>query len=156
MPAVTLTLEDLAPFASIPEAKALAMIEDVLALAARVAPCILLEDFEHAGAARAILRSAVLRWHDAGSGAATQQTAGPFSVSTSVARTSMFWPTEITNLQGLCSGAGDESGGAYAIDTLPYRYPHHADICSLAFGALYCSCGADLTGSYPLWEVDNV
>lgn len=155
MPAVTLTLDDLAPFATIPEAKALAMIDDVLALAARVAPCILLDDFANAGAAKAILRSAVLRWHDAGSGAATQQTAGPFSVSTSVARTSMFWPSEITNLQGLCK-AGDDNGGAYAIDTLPGRSPMHVDICSLNFGALYCSCGASLTGSYPLWEIDPV
>lgn len=42
-------------------------------------------------------------------------------------------------------------GGAYAIDTAPTARAYHRDICSLTFGATYCSCGADLAG-YPLWE----
>lgn len=43
-------------------------------------------------------------------------------------------------------------GGAFAIDTAPVRTPIHADICTLNFGGLYCSCGAVLTGLYPLYE----
>lgn len=43
-------------------------------------------------------------------------------------------------------------GGAFAIDTAPVRALVHADICTLNFGGLYCSCGAVLTGLYPLLE----
>lgn len=42
-------------------------------------------------------------------------------------------------------------GGAYAIDTAPTPGTLHRDMCSLTFGALYCSCGGGLAG-YPLWE----
>jgi hypothetical protein len=45
------------------------------------------------------------------------------------------------------------SSGAFAIDTMPTTGLIHADICALNFGATYCSCGAILTGSYPLWEI---
>ena len=154
MAAVTLTVDDLAPFApSINAAKAQAMIDDVLALAARVAPCILEDDFAYASAARAILRAAVLRWNEAGSAGTTSQQAGQFGVTTTSARKSMFWPSEITDLQGLCLVSAATNSGAFAINTLPDHSPQHADICALNFGALYCSCGASLTLSYPLWEV---
>lgn len=151
MPAVTVTPADLAPFASIDETKAAAMIEDALAIAASIAPCILTAEFEFAGAAKAIIRGAILRWNEAGSGAYAQQTTGPFSASidTRVARRGMFWPSEITDLQKLCSASG--SGGAWSIDTAT-TYGMHADMCSINFGAEYCSCGADIAG-FPLWEV---
>lgn len=58
-------------------------------------------------------------------------------------------PAERSRLVGM-SGVG----GAFSIDTLPSGCVVHAAICSLNFGALYCSCGASLTGGYPLWEVD--
>lgn len=104
MPAVTIEPSDLTPFATIDPVKAQAMIDDALALAARVAPCILADDFEHAAAAKAILRGAILRWNDAGSGALQAQTAGPFgqTLDTRVQRKSMFWPSDIEDLQGLC------------------------------------------------------
>jgi hypothetical protein len=113
-------VSDLTPFApDIDEAKAQAMIEDALALAAKAAPCILEDDFAYAGAAKAILRGAILRWNDAGSGALSAQsvTVGPFANSTSfdtrTRRRSLFFPSEITDLQALCS---DGSGrGAYTI-----------------------------------------
>ena len=80
MAAVTLTVDDLIPFApDIEPGKATAMIDDALALAAVVAPCILEDTFTAAGAAKAILRGAVLRWHDAGAGAIVSQSAGPFA-----------------------------------------------------------------------------
>ena len=114
MPAVSLVPSDLAPFATIEEEKAQAMIDDALALAARVAPCILAEEFEHPAAALAILRGAVLRWNDSGSGAFQSQNAGPFGVQvdTRQQRRGMFWPSEITQLQSLCVGA---QGGAYTV-----------------------------------------
>lgn len=151
MPAI-IGIEDLAPFADIDPIKAQAMIDDALALAARVAPCITETDFAHADAAKAIIRGAVLRWNDSGSGAVTQQTTGPFAhtVDTRQTRRGMFWPVEIADLQALCSG--EETGDAYAVDTLPYSGSQHADICAVRFGATYCSCGAVLTGDVPLYE----
>lgn len=151
MAAVAITVDDLLPFApNIDEAKAEAMIEDALALAAVVAPCILDPAFENPGAAKAILRGAVLRWNESGSGAIVSQAAGPFSqtVDTSNPRKSLFWPSEIEQLQKLCS----LKSGAFAVDTIPGVGIVHADICSLNFGATYCSCGAWLTGGEPLWE----
>jgi hypothetical protein len=149
--AVSLVPEDLTPFADIPEAKALAMIQDALALAARVAPCILEDAFLYDAAARAILRGAVLRWHDAGTGALQQQSVDDYSqtVDTRQQRRGMFWPSEIQQLQDLCKG--DETSGAFAVDTSAASVVH-ADICALNFGAEYCSCGAVLTQNLPLYE----
>lgn len=150
MAAVTLSVADLEPFApNLDEVKAQAMIDDALALAARVAPCILTAEFEYPAAAKAILRGAVLRWHDSGTGAFTQQSAGPFAAAydTRQPRKSMFWPSEIQELQKLCRG--DETSGAWAVDTIGTSTTHAA-ACSLNFGATYCSCGADIAG-FPLF-----
>lgn len=120
MPAVTITTDDLAPFADIDSVKAEAMIDDALALAVRVAPCILDAEFEYADAAKAVIRGAILRWNDAGSGAVVQQQAGPFgqSIDTKSARRGMFWPTEIADLSGLCADNAN-SGKAFEIDMMP-------------------------------------
>ncbi len=45
-----------------------------------------------------------------------------------------------------------KSSTAFSIDTTPTTTVIHADICALNFGALYCSCGAVLTGLFPLYE----
>lgn len=124
MPAVTLTTADLAPFATIDATKAQAMIDTALARAARVAPCIrdaTLSD-DNAEAAKGILRDAVLRWNEAGAGAVTQQGAGPFqmSVDTRQPRRSLFWPSDIEELQAICrEHGGDAPAGAFAVDTSP-------------------------------------
>lgn len=108
MPAVDIRPSDLDLFADIPEARAAAMIEDAMATAGMVAPCIHDVDFEHYAAAKAIIRGAILRWHEAGAGGVTQQqqTSGSFSQSTSIdtrtERRGMFWPSEIEQLQALC------------------------------------------------------
>lgn len=154
MPVVTLTPDDLAPFADIDPVKAQAMIDDALAMAAVFAPCILTEDFLYDAAARAILRGAILRWHEAGSGAVQSQTAGPYSVTLDnrQERRGMFWPSEMDALRGLCQGAG-EASGAFSIDTLRL-VGNHLDICNLTWGALWCSCGTDLTAEqYPIFEL---
>lgn len=53
-------------------------------------------------------------------------------------------------LLGLTSSAT----GIFSIDT-SYGAGVHAAMCSLNFGATYCSCGADLTNyAYPLFGVD--
>lgn len=100
-----LSVSDLLVFApELSEDKANAMIEDATAMAVLAAPCITDEAFTNALAVRAILRGAILRWNDAGTGAVTAQAAGPFSQSldTRQERKGMFWPSEIVALQSLC------------------------------------------------------
>lgn len=152
MPAVELTPTDLEPFAVIDPIKAQAMIDDAIARAAMVAPCIMEDTFESAAAAKAIIRGAVLRWNDAGSGALQQETVGPFSqsIDTRQTRRGMFLPSEIDELKSLCGTP--TTGKAFAVDTVSTTSVH-ADVCSLVWGALYCSCGADLSLAWPLWEV---
>lgn len=123
MTAVEITVEDLLPFApDIDPVKAAAMIEDAMALALVIAPCIEDDDFAHASAAKAILRGAILRWDDSGSGAlaSTQESAGPFSHTTSFdtrqERKNLFTPYEIGQLERLC---GTGSGKVFMVDTLP-------------------------------------
>lgn len=151
-----LTPADLEPFATIPAEKAAAMIADAEATATLVAPCITSAEFAadavKLAGLKAILRGAILRWHDAGSGAVVQQAAGPFSqtVDQSKTRRGMFWPSEIEQLQALCRTA--DSGGAFTIDTVGVGLNVHSIGCSLRFGANYCSCGADIAG-YPIYGV---
>jgi hypothetical protein len=120
VPAVVILPEDLEPFATIDLAKAEAMIEDAMAMAALVAPCITEETFTYDAAALAIIRGAILRWNEAGSGAFQQQTTGPFGVTldTRQARRGMYWPSEIEALQKLCLD-GTIDRGAFTIDTSP-------------------------------------
>ena len=151
-----LQITDLTPFATIDTAKAAAMIEDAEAMAALAAPCISTAEFggvpELVAALRAVLRGAILRWNEAGTGAAMQQTAGPFSQTydTRQARRSMFWPSEIEQLRDLCMRLGGGQTGAFSIDMAQNVSPIHSDTCALYFGATYCSCGADIAG-FPLF-----
>lgn len=112
--AVIITVSDLAPFAVIDDDKAEAMITDAVAMAALVAPCILTDEFAYGDAARAIIRGAILRWNDTGSGAAQTIQSGPFSqtLDTRQTRRGMYWPTEIVALQSLCGGS---QGGVYSV-----------------------------------------
>jgi hypothetical protein len=155
VPAVAITLGDLSIFApDLDPAKGQAMIEDALAMAAQVAPCITESDFEHPGAAKAVIRGAILRWHEAGSGAVTQTTSGPFSqtVDSRAFRRGLFTPTELESLRKLCAGANE---GAFSLDTVSLNGLGHLDVCALNFGAVYCSCGAALTGLLPLFELNE-
>lgn len=158
MSSVWLEPSHLAPFADIPEAKAEAMIADALAMAKLVAPCITDEDFAHPDAALAIIRGAILRWHESGAGGRTQvtDTVGPFAHSESYqppSRRALYWPSEIDQLKKLC--ADSSSSSAWGYSTIGVAAPSHADICAANFGATYCSCGGILTGAEPLWENDG-
>jgi hypothetical protein len=169
-----ITPADLSQFATIDAAKAAAMIADAESMAILDAPCLpgLLtapEDetpeaealrLAKLNAVKAILRGAILRWEDAGSGAlqTQQEQTGPFGVQTTVApqvRKSMFWPSELEQLQGICSTG--EKGSAFTLDTAPGGGDSataflHTPWCSYRFGATYCSCGVDLSG-FPMFEV---
>lgn len=153
---------DLAPFATIGEAKVAEMIADAEAQAILTAPCIpgllIAPDGETAearvlreaklAAVKSILRAAILRWNEAGSGTGQSVTAGPFGqVHQFQGRRSMFWPKELEQLQGICK---TEDAKAFSVDTVPCRTAH-LPWCSLTFGATYCSCGTDIAGE-PIFE----
>ncbi|WP_269304919.1 hypothetical protein [Aeromicrobium sp. HA] len=127
-----------------------AMVAAANAKAARVAPCLASTDptptADQSAEARLVLIGAVKRWSEAGSGAFTQQSAGPFSVSTDTRqRTGFnFWPSEIATLQDICKSDAD-TPRAYSVDTIGVGSTH-SETCSLRFGATYCSCGADIAG----------
>ena len=127
MAAVTLTVADLTPFApDINTAKAEVMIADALALAAMVAPCLTDAELDATkeAAAKAVIRGAVLRWEEAGTGALVQrqQTLGSTSLGESYdnrqLRRGMFWPSEIRALQNLCSTV-TQRARAFEVDTMP-------------------------------------
>lgn len=117
---------DLVAFATIDDQKAASMIADAEAVAVSVAPCLLDPDDDtqvnpaltahQLNLVKAVLRGAILRWHDAGSGATVQQTAGPFSqtIDTSRTRRAMFWKSEIQQLKAVCSGSS--AGGVFGLD----------------------------------------
>ncbi|MFV8245668.1 hypothetical protein [Mycolicibacterium peregrinum] len=116
-----ITLDDLLPFApDIDPARAAAMIADALALARSVAPCLDEPEFPYGDAAKAILRGAILRWNDSGDGAAVALQADVFSAThdTRLARRTVFWPSEIRELSGLCHKC---TNGAYWIDAFGPR-----------------------------------
>lgn len=118
---VTISVDDVLVFnRDLDKKQVEVLIKDGLALAERAAPCIKEPDFAYADAAIAIIRTAILRWADSGTGALTQQqnSAGPFaqnlSFDTRQTRRSLFFPSEIAELQKLCK---QYRGGAFAIDT---------------------------------------
>ena len=119
-----LTPADLANFATIPTAKAAAMIEDALAMAVVVAPCITAGGFAHRAAAKAIVRGAILRWHEAGSGAVVTQSTMSYgqTIDTRQPRRGMFLRSELDALKQMCRPA-DDTGGAFAIDLFPPAAP---------------------------------
>lgn len=87
--------------------------------AVRVAPCLGVNPTaDQLAEAKLILIGAVSRWARSGEGAYSQMTAGPYSVTTDSRERGgfNFWPSEITNLQELCSSNERE---AFSIDTVP-------------------------------------
>lgn len=137
------------------------MVAGANAKALRVAPCLgwdgSSEDEpepteDQLAEAKLVLIGAVKRWADAGSGALSEQHAGPFGQTIDTRQRTGYnlWPSEITDLQGICSG-GPTGRQAFSIDTAP-SYVWHLPWCSLMMGALYCSCGADIAGE-PIYEL---
>lgn len=135
-----------------------AMLAGANAKAARVAPCLSSTTTpataDQLAEARLVLIGAIQRWTQAGAGAFQSQTAGPFGYTVDTRQRTGFnlWPSEIEALQGICAAGTASSTAAFSIRPGGHR-SNHMDVCALTFGALYCSCGADLTlGQYPLYE----
>ena len=135
------------------------MVDGANARATRVAPCLAgtgedAPTADQLAEARLVLVGAVKRWAEAGSGALASQSAGPFSQTVDTRQRTGFnlWPSEIEALQSICSAGTEASTGAFSI-TPGRSGSAHMPWCALAFGATYCSCGADLTNyAYPLYE----
>lgn len=135
------------------------MLAGANAKAARIAPCLAdgatpAPTAGQLAEARLVLLGAVLRWLEAGSGALQQQAAGPFSVTVDTRQRGGYnlWPSEIEQLQAVCRNGAAVSSGAFAVDTAAPDLTGHAPWCALAFGSLYCSCGADIAG-VPIFEL---
>ena len=139
-----------------------AMVAGANAKASRVAPCLTWDGTvadqpapspDQLAEATLILIGAVQRWSEAGSGAFQQQTAGIFSATTDTRQRGGYnlWPSEITGLQDICRDITAGGREAFSVDTAGPYGTVHAESCSLAFGATYCDCGADLAG-FPLFE----
>lgn len=130
--------------------------------ASRIAPCLAWDGTEEGkpapsdeqlAEAKLILIGAISRWARAGSGAVTQQTAGPMSVSVDTRQRPGYnlWPSEIEQLQEICSG-GRSGQSAFSINPTGGAGAHQP-WCSLMLGAAYCSCGSDINGyEGPLYE----
>jgi hypothetical protein len=138
-----------------------AMVAGANAKASRVAPCLTWDgtvtdqpapSVGQLAEARLVLIGAVKRWAEAGAGSVSEQHAGPFGMTVDTRQRTGFnlWPSEIEGLQDICS-TGTTGREAFSIDTAGAYGTVHAESCSLAFGALYCDCGADLAG-FPLFE----
>lgn len=125
-PGPLLTPADLKEFATITYAKAQDMIDDALGVAFIYAPCVLADDFAPAKrkAAKAIIRGAILRWIEAGTGSVQTQSSMSYSqtLDTRQPRKVMFLPSELDALRRLCR-SDDDTGGAFAIDLLPPAAP---------------------------------
>ncbi len=137
------------------------MVAGANAKASRVAPCLTWadEDDDHPAPsedqlaeARLVLIGAVKRWSEAGAGALQSETVGPFGVTLDTRQRTGFnlWPSEIEQLQDICSSGTDTSSGAFSFRP-GCGDSAHLLWCSLYFGATYCSCGVDIAG-YPIFE----
>lgn len=139
------------------------MVAGANAKASRVAPCLTwtgavvdqpAPSNDQFAEAKLVLLGAVKRWAEAGSGALQSQQAGPYGVTVDTRQRTGFnlWPSEISDLQAICRGASETAPRtAFSVDTAGAYGTVHAESCSLAFGALYCDCGADIAG-FPLFE----
>lgn len=98
----------------------------------------------------AVVRRSIEAQASPGAGMAQfQATTGPF--------TNSFTPSNphgdfyLTKSERKALGEGRQKAYGGQIASMP-SVSCHRPWCSLMLGALYCSCGADLTGGEPLWE----
>ncbi|HOW00559.1 MAG TPA: hypothetical protein PLY19_03720 [Rhodoglobus sp.] len=94
----------------VPDARLAVMIEDAMATATMHAPCLAGDVSEAvAASARAIIRGAVLRWAESGSGGLQSETFGShsYTVDTRSTRYGMFFDREIAQLAELCGSSSD-------------------------------------------------
>lgn len=149
---------DLAPWATIPDQMAGALIADAEAQAIHVAPCLATAplDADQRAFVLSILRSAIIRRWKRDNDDGKQVTIGQVSVGPGDTSHPgrILWDSEIRQLQALCARLSGSGPGAFTIDTGLHRaaLTSHRPWCDTMLGRPACSCGADLTGDGPLWE----
>ena len=106
--------------------------------------------------AKLVLVGAVKRWAEAGAGALQSETVGPFghTIDTRQRVGYNLWPSEINQLQEICSAGAETSSGAFSFSPSAGTNASHMPWCAINMGANYCSCGADIAG-YPIYELDG-
>lgn len=117
-----ITVEDLQPFGpEASEAQLNALIDDAEAVAMRLVPCLdAAGDQELWAVAKAVLRRAILRSVEQGSGAVQSMTAGIYGQTLDTrtpASRGIFYPSEEAQLRELC--AGSASRGIRVLRTTP-------------------------------------
>src|SRR5690348_2326308 len=111
-----------------------AMVAGANAKASRVAPCLTWDGSvtdqpaptaDQLAEAKLVLIGAIKRWVDAGSGALQSQIAGPFALTVDTRQRTGYnlWPSEITDLQAICS-TGTAGREAFSLDTAPAGSAH--------------------------------
>lgn len=152
--------EDVSPFTDVDADRLVILIEDAEVFATMAAPP--LADPEpltttQRAQVKTILRRAVIREADAGSGAKTQETAGPYSYTVDTRKAdnvSFLTDEEEDALRGVVGIV--KSTQAFSADlTTTSGYSDHLPWCDLMFGGLSCSCGVSLTGYFPLYEMGD-
>lgn len=150
-----LTPEDFTAF-TIDAALLPVLIEDAEVYATLAAPPLAnpasLTDAQRAQV-KTVLRRAVVREADSGTGAKIQETAGQYSytVDSRTARsTSFLTEEEEALLQGI---VGTTRGNTvFSLDVTPtLSTSEHLPWCDLMFGGTVCTCGVAIAG-YPLYE----
>lgn len=94
-------------------------IRDAIAMAVTIAPGLKTADQDTQDAAAGVIRGAIVRWAESGSGGVASQakTMGPFTTQESYRqRSSMFFPSEEALLKRLADSA---SRRVWAVDMLP-------------------------------------
>lgn len=124
MPAVTLTPADLKTFVpGLTDAMAQELIDTTLARLRRKYPCLfepgLSEDDELT--ARGIIRDAILRRIDSGSGAVQSEKKGPFDTVylPPDKRHGLFTEADVTELTSICAGLTEPAGPAVPAGCFP-------------------------------------
>lgn len=117
---------DLQKFApELQQAQAEDMIATAWARAQQAAPCLKDEatelDPSDVEIVKDVLRSAILRWDDRGSGAVAQRTAGEYGETFRAGESNLFRPNEIRDLRSVC-GNVRKRGRASTISTVPPGY----------------------------------
>lgn len=126
-----LTIPDVQVFdPQIDPAKCAQMIQDLTSRAIMAAPGLDSDDLTDVqrNAVKGILRTALLRWNDAGTGARTTRsvshTTGPYGQTDSttyepLAAKSRLWPSEIEELRNIVKDAVPQKGKAFSINMIP-------------------------------------
>jgi hypothetical protein len=130
------------------------MVAGANAKASRVAPCLAdTPTADQLSEAKLVLLGAIKRWAEAGSGALQSQTAGIYGMTVDTRQRTGYnlWPSEISDLQAICS-TGPTGREAFSIDTYTPTSSAHLPWCSISLGEP-CSCGSSLNRyEGPLYE----